>query len=64
MWNDREARYNNRRKLGLEKPWEYYQVEGYGFKQDKGNWVMTESALVDTRVRVFADHIQCDPKLA
>ena len=24
---------------------------------------MTESALVDTRVRVFADHIQCDPEL-
>ena len=25
---------------------------------------MTESALVDTRVRAFADHIRCDPELA
>ena len=25
---------------------------------------MTESALVDTRVRAFANHIQCDPELA
>ena len=50
--------------MGLETPWEYYQVGGYGFKQDKGNWVMTESALVDTRVRAFADHIQFDPELA
>ena len=25
---------------------------------------MTEDAFVDTRVREFADHIQCDPELA
>jgi len=25
---------------------------------------MTEDAFVDTRVKEFADHIQCDPELA
>ena len=34
----------------------------FGF--NKGNWWMTEDALVGTRVRAFADHIQRDPEVA
>jgi len=38
--------------------------QGHGFAEDKGDWWMTEDSYVDTRVREFADHIQCDPELA
>ena len=43
---------------------EYCLAGGHGFAEDKGDWWMTEDSYVDTRVREFADHIQCDPELA
>jgi hypothetical protein len=48
--------------LGRES--EYCLAGGHGFAEDKGDWWMTEDSYVDTRVREFADHIQCDPELA
>ena len=43
---------------------EYCLAGDYGFAEDKGDWWMTEESYVDTRVREFADYIQCDPELA
>ena len=48
----------------LETRSEYCLAGGHGFAEDKGDWWMTEDSYVDTRVREFADHIQCDPELA
>jgi len=43
---------------------EYCLAGDHGFAEDKGDWWMTEDSYVDTRVREFADHIQCNPELA
>ena len=43
---------------------EYCLAGDYGFAKDKGDRWMTEESYVDTRVREFAHHIQCDPELA
>ena len=50
--------------LGLGLDLRILFTRGYGFAKDKGDWWMTEDSYVDTRVREFADHIQCDPELA
>ena len=43
---------------------EYCLAGDYGFAKDKGDRWMTEESYVDTRVREFADYIDCDPELA
>jgi hypothetical protein len=43
---------------------EYCLAGDYGFAKDKGDRWMTEESYVDTRVREFANYIDCDPELA